>query len=87
MLSDSSGPTQAAESVVALYHPFREKRTRCEGYDIRQLKDRARLLITLKNRFGVADKIFMTSFFGEIGLWRELPLPQDIDDYEKYVRL
>lgn len=86
-LSDSSGPTQAAESVVALYHPFREKRTRCEGYDIRQLKDRARLLITLKNRFGVADKIFMTSFFGEIGLWRELPLPQDIDDYEKYVRL
>lgn len=29
----------------------------------------------------------MTSFFGEIGLWRELPLPQDIDDYEKYVRL
>ena len=46
-LSDSSGPTQAAESVVALYHPFREKRTRCEGYDIRQLKDRARLIITL----------------------------------------
>ena len=39
-LSDSSGPTQAAETVIGIYHPFREKVPRCEGYDIRQLQNR-----------------------------------------------
>lgn len=87
MLSDSSGPAQAAESVIAIYHPYREKRTKCEGYDIRQLKHLARLIQILKNRFGEADKCFGVCFYGQNGLWKELPLPQDIDDYEKYVRL
>lgn len=86
-LSDSSGPAQASETVIALYHPFREKVSRCLGYDIRQLLDRIRIICLIKNRFGVADKSIGVNFFGEIGLWRELPLPQDINDYEKYVRL
>ena len=47
MLSDSGGPAQSAESVLAIYHPYREKRTKCEGYDIRQLRDRARIPILL----------------------------------------
>lgn len=46
-LSDSSGCANAAESVIAIYHPHREKRNRCEGYDIRQLKDRARIVCVL----------------------------------------
>lgn len=44
MLSDSSGPAQAAETVIGIFHPFREKMARCEGYDVRQLKDRIRLI-------------------------------------------
>ena len=86
-LSDSSGPAQSAETVIAIYYPYREKRSRCEGYDIRQLKDRGRMPLILKNRFGVADKMVMTSFFGEVGIWKELPPPQDINDYEKYTKL
>lgn len=86
-LSDSGGPTQSAETVVAIYHPFREKRAKCEGYDIRQLLDRARLLQILKNRFGLADKALMTGFYGEIGLWKELPLPNEINDYEQFTHL
>ena len=86
-LSDSSGPTQAAETVIGIYHPFREKVPRCEGYDIRQLCDRFRLAQLLKNRFGLADKNIGLNFFGEIGLWRDLPLPQDINDYEQFIKL
>lgn len=86
-LSDSSGPSQAAETVIGIYHPFREKVPRCEGYDIRQLKDRVRIIQLLKNRFGLADKNIGSNFFGEIGLWRDLPLPQDINDYEQFTIL
>ena len=86
-LSDSSGPTQSAETVIAIYHPFREKRAKCEGYDIRQLLDHARLILILKNRFGMADKMVMTGFYGEIGLWKELPLPSEIKDYEQFTHL
>lgn len=86
-LSDSSGPAQSAETVIAIYHPFREKRAKCEGYDIRQLRDRARSCIVLKNRFGMADKMTMNSFFGEVGIWRELPAPDKINDYEPFIKL
>lgn len=86
-LSDSSGPAQASESVIAIYHPYREKRSRCEGYDIRQLRDRARIPVLLKNRFGMADKCFGVAFYGENGLWKELPLPDQINDYSKYTTL
>lgn len=85
MLSDSSGPAQAAETVIGIFHPFREKLTKCEGYDIRQMKDRMRLCQILKNRFGLADKSIGVNFFGEINYWRDLPLPQDITDYEQYL--
>ena len=86
-LSDSSGPAQAAETVIAIYHPWREKRNRCEGYDIRQLQDRARLVGCIKNRFGAADKWVGSVFFGEVGIWKELPLPQQINDYSKWISL
>lgn len=83
-LSDSSGPAQAAEGVIAIYHPFREKRANCEGYDIKKLKDRARIIQILKNRFGEADKCFGSAFYGEVGVWRELPMPNNMGDYSKY---
>lgn len=86
-LSDSSGPAQAAESVIAIYHPYREKRTKCEGYDIRQLKHLARLIQILKNRFGEADKCFGVCFYGQNGLWKELPMPDQINDYSIYQNL
>jgi len=86
-LSDSGGPAQAAEAVIAIYHPYREKRIKCEGYDIRQLRDKARIIQILKNRFGEADKCFGVVFHGCNGLWKELPLPVEINDYSKYTTL
>lgn len=83
-LSDSAGPAQAAETVIGIFHPFREKMSTCEGYNIKLLKDRMRLIQILKNRFGLSDRSVGVGFYGENGVWQELPLPVDINDYEAY---
>ena len=59
----------------------------CEGYDIKQLRDRARLAQVLKNRFGLADKSVGLCFYGENSVWKELPLPSEINDYEPFTHL
>lgn len=85
---DTSGTTDASEVVLALYFPYREKIARCEGYPIQNvLKKRFRLLQVLKNRYGDADINIGITFYGEIGLFKELPKPEDIGDYEPYLNL
>lgn len=83
----SSASTQASEVVIAIFYPAREKMSKCEGYDIRQLQDSIRILQLIKNRFGKSDKNVGVNFFGSIGLWRELPKPEEINDYEPYTKL
>lgn len=85
--SDSSGPVQASEIVLAIFYPFREKLPKYEGYDVRILKDRLRILTILKNRFGLADKCLGVGFYGENSIWKELPKPSDITNYDKYINL
>lgn len=87
-LSDSSGPTQAAETILLLYYPYREKIPKVEGYPIQNiLKHRFRLIQCTKNRFGRADVNIGATFHGEIGMFRELPKPEEISDYDKYLIL
>ena len=86
--SDTSGTTQGANIVIGLYYPHREKIPRCEGYPIQNvLRQRFRLVQVLKNRFGKADVNKGVTFHGEIGMFRELPKPEDISNYEKYLEL
>ena len=85
---DTSGTTDASEVVIALYFPYREKIAKCEGYPIQNvLKKRFRLIQVLKNRYGDADTNVGSAFYGEIGLFRELPKPNEIGDYEPYLNL
>jgi len=86
-LSDSSGPSQASEVVIGIWHPYREHQPRCENYDIKQLQDSIRFLHILKHRFGMADRVLAVSFFGSVGKWACLPLPDQITDYEPYRKL
>jgi hypothetical protein len=83
--ADSSGPSQASEVVIGIFHPFRERLPTCEKYDIRKLQDRFRLCQVLKQRFGVADRSVGCAFWGEIGYWKDLPLPNEITDYSQYL--
>lgn len=88
MFKDTSGTTDGAEVVIALYYPFREKIARCEGYPIQNvLKKRFRLIQVMKNRYGIADISKGVTFYGEIGMFREMPLPEEIADYEPYTSL
>ncbi len=85
---DTSGTTDGSEVVIALYFPYREKIARCEGYPIQNvLKKRFRLCQVLKNRYGQADVNKGLAFYGEIGMFRELPKPEEISDYEPYLVL
>lgn len=85
---DTSGTTDGSEVVLALYFPFREKIARCEGYPIQNvLKKRFRLCQILKNRYGQADVDIGLSFYGEIGMFKDLPKPEEITDYEPYLNL
>ena len=85
---DTSGTTDGSEVVLALYFPYREKIATCEGYPIQNvLKKRFRLTQILKNRYGQADLNLGTSFFGEIGMFREMPKAKEIGDYEPYLEL
>lgn len=85
---DTSGTTDASEVVIALYYPYREKIARCEGYPIQNvLKKRFRLCQILKNRYGIADINKGLVFYGEIGMFKELPKPEEIGDYEPYLTL
>lgn len=85
---DTSGTTDGSEVVIALYYPYREKIPRCEGYPIQNvLKKRFRLCQILKNRYGQSDVNKGLSFYGEIGMFNELPKPDEIGDYEPYLKL
>jgi len=85
---DTSGTTDGSEVVIALYFPYREKIARCEGYPIQNvLKKRFRLLQVLKNRYGQSDINIGCAFYGEIGMFKALPLPSEIGDYEPYLNL
>lgn len=85
---DTSGTTDASEVVIAIYYPYREKIARCEGYPIQNvLKKRFRLIQVMKNRYGQADINFGNAFYGEIGMFKEMPRPHEISDYEPYLNL
>jgi hypothetical protein len=86
-LSDSSGTGQASEIIIGLFNAHREKLGKLDGYNFKSLGDRARIWQCMKNRFGQSDKNVAMAFYGEIGYFRELPEPEDIDDYEKLINL
>lgn len=81
---DTGGPVQDSEIVLALFNPYREKLNSYRGYDIRQLESRFRVITCLKNRYGESDIEVPCVFYGKIGIFKELPKPDEIYDYAKY---
>lgn len=83
-LKDSAGPSEAAENVITIYNPFRDKLNSYRGYDVSQLGKNFRVIGVIKDRYGDSDVEIGTSFYGKINMWKELPLPDNIYDYTKY---
>lgn len=81
---DSGNMAQDAEIVISIFNPHREKLATYNKYDIKLLRDHFRSITVLKNRYGEADVEVGVNFFGHNGLWHELPLAEDIYDFQKY---
>lgn len=83
-LADSSAPAQSAETVLALFHPFREQLSICCGYDITKFGDYSRILQCIKGRYGESDKAIGLAFYGSVGAFKQMPNPNQISNYDKY---
>ena len=81
---DSGDPVQAAEVVISIFNPNRERLKNYRGYDISELQDKFRSITILKSRWGESDIEIGFNFFGNVNIWRELPLPDEIYNYEDY---
>ncbi len=82
---DSSQTQEDAEIVLALFDPMRYKVEDPSGYDLNKLKDDAgakyyRSLRLIKNSMGSDDLRIGLGFYGEIGMFKELPRKKDITD-------
>lgn len=80
-IMDSSVPGFDAETVLAVYNPFKDKLQKYRGYDLKQLDGKCRSVICLKNRYGESDAADVLYFDGLIGYFKELPPPSEIYDY------
>lgn len=81
---DSGNTVQDCNVMLALYNPFRDALKTYKKYDVSQLQGCFRSIMILKNRFGDCDVEIGTAFYGWINYFSELPLPDEIYDYEKY---
>lgn len=84
-LKETGDISDAAEVIIALYGPNRDKLNTYRGYDIKKLGDFIRIIQFLKTRFGSCDVEIAVNYQGKINVWAELPLPNDIYDYNKYL--
>lgn len=94
-ISDSSAPFQDCEICLGIYYPLKFKLKTCRGYPIiadgpngfQGLRGRFRSLQLIKNRQGESEKAIPVNFFGEVGIFRELPKAEEITDYTPYLHL
>jgi len=86
-IKETGSPSEDAEIIIALYHPYREKQSSYRKYKVSEMKNIFRAIICLKNRYGDSEIAVGCSFFGKTGIWRELPDADEIHDYEPYIKL
>lgn len=90
-LKDSGGPSEAADVVLSLFFPHREKMVTYRGFKIAKgFREAFRSIVVLKNRYGECDSIVPLNFFGSIGLFKELDEPSQYEmltDYSPHIYL
>ena len=75
--------------VLQIFYPFREKLSTYRNYPIlgdNGLKGIARSIIATKNRYGIANQVIMSAFYGSVGYWVEMPKAEEIKDFTKYLQ-
>ena len=85
---DTGNTQEDANIVLSIFSPLRYKLDTYRGYNVNMLKDRFRAMGVLKNRDGEADKVIGIKFLGEMGYFKELPIPSLMtdEDYDKIIK-
>jgi len=75
---DTGATQEDANTVMALFHPFKYGMERHRGYPIIKLQRNYRSNHILKNRDGMDGLVVGMHFLGEVGKFKELPPAKDI---------
>jgi len=78
-LKDTGTAAEAAELVLALFNPWREKLKKHADYNIGQIKDSYRAIQILKSRLGIAEQQVSVNFWGSVGHFKELPPAEELN--------
>ena len=73
---------------LQLYFPFREKLSTYRGFKILGddgIGEVLRSTIISKNRYGQANRVICSGFWGSVGWFKELPDPDNSTDFTKYL--
>lgn len=89
---DSGNLYEDADTVLALFNPFKLKINDFLGYDIPKFvsktgENRFRSVSVLKNSYGVDDVIIGMNFLGECGHFREIANPEEFDKHPEYYKM
>jgi hypothetical protein len=82
---DSGNTVQDCNVMIALYNPYRDGLKSYKKYNIEILQSTFRSIMVLKNRYGDCDVEIGCNFFGAINMFHELPKPDEIYDYQRYI--
>lgn len=86
-LKDSGNPAQDADVVLQLFFPFREKLSTYRGFKVLNkdgIGEVLRSTVISKNRYGLANRVICSGFWGSVGWFKELPDPDENTDFTKY---
>lgn len=81
---DSGTMVEDSHIVLGLHSPIKHKLSSYRKYNIKELGQNFIAAVLLKSRFGTSDIIDPMSFYGNISLYKELPKPDQINDYSIY---
>lgn len=81
---DSGTMIEDSQIVLGIHSPVKFKLSSYRKYNIKELGSNFVSIVLLKSRFGISDIIDALGFYGNIGIVKELPRPDEINDYSKY---
>lgn len=82
---DSGSLYDDGQVVMALFSPHKYKLNNYKKYNIKVLEQKFIGVFLLKSRFGTSDILVPMGFYGDCSHFAELPKPEEIYDYEKYL--
>lgn len=82
-IKETNAVYEDSDVVLGIYNPANDKLKTHNGYNITELNGSFRSIVCIKSRYGESNVEDSCIYYGDINVWRELPKPDEIYDYEK----